>query len=46
MTTKIAYLEISPRQTGKTTRLIGFANQLKSEGRTVIFVSYLGEFLS
>ena len=43
MTTKIAYLEISPRQSGKTTRLIGLANQLKGEGRTVIFVSTLGE---
>lgn len=46
MTTKIAYLEISPRQTGKTTRLIGFANRLKREGRTVIFVSSLGEYVS
>lgn len=46
MTTKIAYLEISPRQSGKTTRLIGLANQLKGEGRTVIFVSTLGEYVS
>ncbi|AZD84761.1 hypothetical protein C4K14_1927 [Pseudomonas chlororaphis subsp. aureofaciens] len=39
MTTKIAYLEISPRQTGKTTRLVKFACQLKDEGKTVIFVT-------
>jgi hypothetical protein len=39
MNTKIAYLEISPRQSGKTSRLIGFAKQLKGEGRTVIFVT-------
>lgn len=39
MKPKIAYLEISPRMSGKTARLIGFANQLKSEGRTVIFVT-------
>lgn len=43
MKPKIAYLEISPRQTGKTARLIGFANQLKSEGRTVIFVTPLAK---
>ncbi|WP_458379210.1 hypothetical protein [Pseudomonas chlororaphis] len=39
MTTKIAYLEISPRQTGKTTRLVKFACQLADEGKTVIFVT-------
>lgn len=39
MKPSIAYLEISPRQTGKTTRLIRFANELKDQGRTVIFVS-------
>lgn len=39
MKPSIAYLEISPRQTGKTTRLIQFANELKDQGRTVIFVS-------
>ncbi|MFC9008339.1 hypothetical protein [Streptomyces microflavus] len=43
MNPKIAYLEISPRQTGKTTRLIGLANQLKSEGVTVIFVTPLAD---
>ena len=41
MKPKIAYLEISPRQTGKTKRLIEFANQLKSDGRSVIFVTLL-----
>lgn len=39
MSTKIAYLEISPRQTGKTTRLVKFACQLQGEGKTVIFVT-------
>lgn len=43
MNPKIAYLEISPRQTGKTARMIGFANQLKSEGKTVIFVTPVAE---
>lgn len=37
--TRIAYLEISPRQTGKTTRLIGFAQQKLSEGLPVRFVT-------
>ena len=46
MKTSIAYLEISPRQTGKTTRLIQFANELRDLGRTVIFVSTLGEYVS
>ncbi|NMZ50171.1 hypothetical protein [Pseudomonas poae] len=45
MKPKIAYLEISPRQTGKTARLVSFANQLKSEGRTVIFVTPLAKSL-
>ena len=35
---KIAYLEVSPRQTGKTMRLCKMANQLSSEGETVIYV--------
>lgn len=39
MNPKIAYLEISPRQTGKTKRLTDIANQLKSEGKTVVFVT-------
>lgn len=43
MSPKIAYLEISPRQTGKTARLIGLANKLKNEGKTVIFVTYAAE---
>nr|WP_127882322.1 hypothetical protein [Pseudomonas carnis] len=43
MKPKIAYLEISPRQTGKTARMMGFANQLKSEGKTVIFVTPAAE---
>ncbi|MBB6153702.1 hypothetical protein HDC30_000896 [Pseudomonas sp. JAI115] len=45
MTPQIAYLEISPRMTGKTTRLVKLANQLKAQDRTVIFVSYLAEEL-
>ncbi|WP_256806003.1 hypothetical protein [Pseudomonas kurunegalensis] len=35
---KIAYLEISPRQSGKTTRLAEMACDLVDQGRTVIFV--------
>ncbi len=41
MTLKIAYLDISPRMTGKTARLVKIAKRLKSEGETVIFVTYL-----
>ncbi|MBK3450053.1 hypothetical protein [Pseudomonas haemolytica] len=44
MNPKIAYLEISPRQTGKTKRLVQFANELYGQGRTVIFVTYLAKF--
>lgn len=39
MTGKIAYLEISGRQTGKTTRLVKIANDLTAQGETVIFVT-------
>lgn len=35
---KIAYLEISPRQTGKTTRLCNRANDLSATGQSVIYV--------
>ncbi|NHN70584.1 hypothetical protein G7W60_22345 [Pseudomonas fluorescens] len=35
---KIAYLEISPRMTGKTSRLCALANDLATAGGTVIFV--------
>ncbi|MBK5413730.1 hypothetical protein [Pseudomonas sp. TH31] len=35
---KIAYLEISPRMTGKTTRLCALANDLSANGQTVIYV--------
>lgn len=35
---KIAYLEISPRQTGKTMRLCKFANDLSATGQVVIYV--------
>ena len=35
---KIAYLEISPRQTGKSTRLCKRANDLCAAGRVVIYV--------
>ena len=35
---KIAYLEISPRMTGKTARLCKFANDLSAAGQTVIYV--------
>ncbi|WP_053157270.1 hypothetical protein [Pseudomonas protegens] len=43
MTVKIAYLEISGRQTGKTTRLVKFANELTAQGKTVIFVTPLAK---
>lgn len=43
MNPQIAYLEISPRQTGKTTRLVRLANTLKAQGRTVIFVSSMAQ---
>ncbi|MBB1614229.1 hypothetical protein A9978_17410 [Pseudomonas sp. UMC65] len=39
MTAKIAYLEISGRLTGKTSRLVKFANELTAQGETVIFVT-------
>ena len=39
---KIAYLEISPRQTGKTTRLCKFANDLSAAGQVVIYVCPTG----
>lgn len=35
---KIAYLEISPRQTGKTTRLADMASNLVAQGKQVVFV--------
>ncbi|CAI8755408.1 Zonular occludens toxin [Pseudomonas sp. IT-P44] len=35
---KIAYLEISPRMTGKTTRLCKLANDLAASGQSVIYV--------
>lgn len=35
---KIAHLEISPRMTGKTTRLCALANDLSANGQTVIYV--------
>lgn len=35
---KIAYLEISPRQTGKTTRLAKMACELVDQGEQVVFV--------
>lgn len=35
---KIAYLEISPRMTGKTTRLCKLANDLCATGQSVIYV--------
>lgn len=40
--TRIAYLEISPRQTGKTTRLIEMAQQKLAEGFPVRFVTFAG----
>lgn len=36
--TRIAYLEISPRQTGKTTRLAKMACELVAQGKQVVFV--------
>ena len=39
---KIAYLEISPRQTGKTMRLSKVANNLSAAGQTVIYVCPVG----
>ncbi|MEN5255234.1 hypothetical protein [Pseudomonas protegens] len=45
MTGKIAYLEISGRQTGKTTRLVKIANDLTAQGETVIFVTPQAEDL-
>ncbi|MCS4260216.1 hypothetical protein EDF83_1492 [Pseudomonas protegens] len=45
MTGKIAYLEISGRQTGKTTRLVKIANDLTAQGETVIFVIQQAEDL-
>lgn len=37
--TRIAYLEISPRQSGKTARLIKKAATLAKQGHTVVYVS-------
>ncbi|WP_236187173.1 hypothetical protein [Pseudomonas protegens] len=45
MTIKIAYLEISGRLTGKTTRLVKFANELTAQGEMVIFVTLQAEDL-
>ncbi|MBF0638768.1 hypothetical protein [Pseudomonas protegens] len=45
MTAKIAYLEISGRQTGKTARLVKIANDLTAQGETVIFVTPQAEGL-
>lgn len=45
MTGKIAYLEISGRQTGKTTRLVKIANDLTAQGETVFFVTPQAEDL-
>ncbi|WP_409303285.1 hypothetical protein [Pseudomonas sp. KCJK8993] len=45
MTAKVAYLEISGRLTGKTTRLVKFANELTAQGETVIFVTPQAEYL-
>lgn len=39
---KIAYLDISPRQTGKTARLIELANKLTATGHKVAFVCVPG----
>ncbi|APC15098.1 hypothetical protein BLL42_04960 [Pseudomonas frederiksbergensis] len=39
MTQKIAYLDISPRQTGKTSRLVKLANQLSADGHLVVYVA-------
>ena len=38
--TKIAYLEISPRLTGKTTRLAKMACDLAAQGKQVVFVMH------
>ena len=40
--TRIAYLEISPRQTGKTTRLVKMARELIASGKQVVFVTLRG----
>lgn len=40
--TKIAYLDISPRQTGKTSRLVELANRLTAAGHKVAFVAVPG----
>ena len=37
--TRIAYLEISPRQSGKTARLLKKAVSLSQQGHTVVYVS-------
>ncbi|WP_448680229.1 hypothetical protein [Pseudomonas nicosulfuronedens] len=37
--TRIAYLEISPRQSGKTARLIKKAATLSQQGHTVVYVT-------
>lgn len=42
--TKIAYLEISPRQTGKTTRLAKMASALVEKGKSVVFVVHNSRF--
>ncbi|MDP9525348.1 hypothetical protein [Pseudomonas protegens] len=39
---KIAYLEISPRQTGKTQRLVSLANELSAQAVPVVFVCFPG----
>lgn len=39
---KIAYLEISPRQTGKTQRLVGMARELSAHAAPVVFVCIPG----
>jgi len=41
-TPQIAYLDISPRQTGKTERLIQRAKTFLEEGRRVYFVTFEG----
>jgi hypothetical protein len=40
--TRIAYVEVSPRQTGKTTRLIARAQQELAKGLPVRFVTFRG----
>lgn len=42
MTQTIAYLDISPRQTGKTARLIKLANQLSASEHAVVYVASKG----